>query len=76
MTIGNPMRMSSQYKEVASSFYMLIKLANGSGGGDGISMTASWGRGFSHLEFLLPHLSEIMGGADATDSGVGKERLC
>ena len=80
---------SSQYKELASSFYtlnskyriswecaeLLIELAGGGGAGDGVSTTPSWGVGSAPpLDFPLPHPSEIMGGAGATDSGVGKKR--
>ena len=50
----------------------MIELAGGDGGA---STTAAWGvASASPLEFPLPHLSEIMGGAGAVDSGVGKKR--
>jgi serine/arginine repetitive matrix protein 2 len=51
----------------------LIELA---GGGDGgASTTATWGVASAPpLEFPLPHLSKIMGGAGPADSGVGKKR--
>jgi len=64
--LNSKYRISWEYAE------LLVGLADGCGGA---STTENWGVGSAPpLEFSLPRPNEIMGGAGASDSGVGKKR--